>query len=417
MAAWVSGARHRSARAWRAFAGEVPGRYWALLAALFAAGYVYYHATHRGYTGDGLYYAAMAMMRAGHPYWDALHAVGGYFHDPNIFRLDYGFFDPQFNPLIKPRVMYPVLSVPFVWMFGVGGMWAVPVLAALYTLWGNTRLIARLYSPRIAFAVLIPFLTTIAWWEFGTGVYTEPLAIAFMTCLLRNLPLGRAVGPRQHCVVALMLVALSLTRQMTMVPMAMLVAPYLWSVLRARRARTAWLVPAAVGALVGGLALLLLMVWAPYDALDGFLRNTHSKTLGLAVRHLPSIAWRLLRGESASYLRADLPMVLLWVAAIASCVARWRGYVAALFIGAAGSSVVFAVLNGVPGSLRYFVPMYPVLLLMVAEGARWFFGTEHGGSVSGQPRSEASLRAASANTSSRLQKANRTWDAPSVGSS
>jgi hypothetical protein len=382
MAASVSGARRRSGRVWRAFAGEVPARYWALLAALFAGGYVYYHATHRGYTGDGLYYAAMAMMRAGHPYWDALHAVGGYFHDRAIFRLDYGFFDPQFNPLIKPRVLYPILSVPFVWIFGVGGMWAVPVFAALYTLWVATRLIARLYSPRVALVVVIPFLTTIAWWEFGTGVYTEPLAIAFMTCLLRNVPLGRTVGVRQHCVVALMLVALSLTRQMTVVPMAMLVAPFLWSVLRERRLRTPWLTPAAIGVLVGGLALFLLLVWAPYDALDAFLRNTHTKTLGLAVRHLPSIAWRLLRAESASYLRADLPMVLLWVAAIASCVARWRTPVAALFIGAAGSSVVFAVLNGVAGSLRYFFPMYPVLLLMVAEGVRWFFRTERDEAIS-----------------------------------
>ncbi len=390
-------ARAAAARLVRAAAGEVPARYWLLLGALFVLGYVYYHATHRGYTGDGLYYAAMALMRAGSRYWEALHAVGVYFHDPNVFRLDYGFFDPQFNPLIKPRVLYPILSAPFVRAFGVGGMWVVPALAAVYTLWGNATLLARLYGPRIAFAVLLPFLTTIAWWEFGTGVYTEPLAIALMTCLLRNLPLGRPARVRNHVMVALMLVALSLTRQMTTVPMAMLVAPFLWSVLRRedagaasepgggrgwlgacwRRARgSAWLVSAAIGVIVGGLALFLLLVWAPYDALAAFLRNTHTKTLGLAIRHLPQIAWRLLKAESASYLRADLPMTLLWVAAIGACVARFRTYVAALFVGAAGSGVVFAVLNGVAGSLRYFFPMYPVLLLMVAEGVRWFFARD-----------------------------------------
>ncbi len=352
----------------RRVGGPVPLRHWVTLAVVFTVSYVWWRWTTRMWTGDALYYTAMTYHYAGHSLQESIRLTGVYFHDPKIGRLHLGFDNPRVAPLIYPRVVYPAMSVPFVMLFGGAGMYVVPLLSAIFTAWGLTRLFARLFPAEVALAVAGLFLLSTAFRSYGAGLFTEAPTLAFVTALLLLLPIGgRRFGPAAAAGCALLLVAITFCRQSAPVLVSAVCAACLWTAIRQRSLRGNPWTPAVLVLLPVGLAATaVLQWWAPYDVLWWYAHINHEPSVRVALHHLPRHFWHNTVADSRRYFKTDAAMMILWVGALVSCLTAFRSERTALFLGALVPSAVVTTLNGVPSSFRYYVPMYPILLLAAA---------------------------------------------------
>jgi hypothetical protein len=359
---------NRPAALLRRAAGPVPAGYWLVLALLYAVTYVFWRYHGKPWSGDALYYTAMAFHYAGHSVDDAIRLTGAYFQDPDIQRLHRGFDSATLAPLIYPRVVYPALSVPFVLLIGGAGMWVVPLLSSLFLVWGLMRLLARLYTPGIATGVTALFMVTVAFKEFGTGLFTESPTMAFVAAILLLLPLGgRRFGRRAAVGCALLLVAIAFCRQSAPVVVSAVCCAWLWTVVRRRTFRgNEWNRPVAVLLPVGLAVTLFLQWWAPYDVLAWYTRVNDEPDTRTALLHMPQIFVHLTLTDSRTYFTTDGVMLVLWCAALLACAVRPLSVHTGLFAGALAPSMLLSVLNSTASSYRYYVPMYPILLLAAA---------------------------------------------------
>jgi hypothetical protein len=359
---------NRPAALLRRAAGPVPAGYWLVLALLYAVTYVFWRYHGKPWSGDALYYTAMAFHYAGHSVDDAIRLTGAYFQDPDIQRLHRGFDSATLAPLIYPRVVYPALSVPFVLLMGGAGMWVVPLLSSLFLVWGLMRLLARLYTPGIATGVTALFMVTVAFKEFGTGLFTESPTMAFVAAILLLLPLGgRRFGRRAAVGCALLLVAIAFCRQSAPVVVSAVCCAWLWTVVRRRTFRgNEWNRPVAVLLPVGLAVTLFLQWWAPYDVLAWYTRVNDEPDTRTALLHMPQIFVHLTLTDSRTYFTTDGVMLVLWCAALLACAVRPLSVRTGLFAGALAPSMLLSVLNSTASSYRYYVPMYPILLLAAA---------------------------------------------------
>ncbi|MBX6724050.1 MAG: glycosyltransferase family 39 protein, partial [Dactylosporangium sp.] len=143
--------------------------------------------------------------------------------------------------LVAPRVLYPLLSAPFVRMFGPWGMLVVPVVAYAVCLVLVMLLAARLVGPRwavlAAAGVLLPM--TVSRWS--TYAYTEALSMAlFMACVV-VLPLARRAGRRDLVLFGVFLALFAFTRQFHPVVVGAVALAWLGAAVRRRRVVNEWL--------------------------------------------------------------------------------------------------------------------------------------------------------------------------------
>ncbi|GAB4046367.1 hypothetical protein [Catellatospora paridis] len=348
-----------------AVAGGVPGRFWAVALVMYLLAYWFTHENLKMWFGDSLYYTSMTMMSAGHPYADAIDLTGAYFNDPDIWRLDRGYSNPAFYDLIKPRVVYVWLSTPFVWLMGPSGMYVVPAICGVITIVLLLRFFARFFSPTLATALVVLLMTTNQFWFYSTGIYTETLCVLFIAVLMYQLPFRGPVARANLVGITAVIVLLTFTRQMTVVPVAMVLGGWLWSAIRHRRIRTEWFAPALTALLTGLAAQVTMMVIAPFDALRQFVVNTgYSGNPRGAVLNLPNLAWETLVAEIWSY-RVNVSGLLLWAAALAAGFLLWRSEAAGVYFGGLLSSFAFDLLNGTMTAQRYLYPIVPACLFMV----------------------------------------------------
>jgi hypothetical protein len=348
--------------------GAIPGRYWLVLAVLYTLAYLYYHWTGKPWTGDSLYYTAMSFDFAGHDLAEAIRLTGRYFHDPEIDRLRNAFDNPALAPLIYPRVVYPALSVPFVLLLGGTGMYVVPLLGSLFVVWGLMRLLTRLFGTAIALGVTGLFIVTVAFLEFVTGLFTESPAMAFTVAIVLMLPLGgRRFGATAAVASAVLLVLITFCRQGGPVLIGAIGCAWLWTLVRRRSLRgNPWNLPLLVLAPVGIASSLVLQWWAPYDVLAWFVQVNGEPDMAGAVRHLPQIYWTLTVTDLRDYFGHDLAMFAIWCAGLISCLVLPLSVRTGLLLGALAPSALLAVLNSKPSSFRYYLPMYPFLVLAAA---------------------------------------------------
>ncbi|GAB1644513.1 hypothetical protein [Krasilnikovia sp. MM14-A1259] len=377
-------------------AGPVPARYWLLLAGLFLVLYTYWRYVGKPWTGDALYYTAMTFRYSGHGLEDAIRLTGEYFHDPNIQRLHRGFDNPVYAPLIYPRVVYPALSVPFVLLMGGSGMWVVPLLSALFVVWGLMRLLTRLFTAHVALAVTAFFMTTIPFLEFGTGLFTESPTLALVVGLMLLLPLGgRRFGAKEAVVAAILVVAITFCRQVTPVVVVPICAAWLWTALGQRQVRrNPWNLPLAVIGPVGIAVTMFVRWWAPYDIIEWFVHINGEPDVRTAFRHFPRIAWHLIVADTRDTFVSDRGMLLLWCVGLIACLVRPLSVHTGLLLGALGPSIFIATLNSQPTSMRYYLPMTPFLILAAAGLLHLLLTRPHGAARhAGYPGEAISLAA------------------------
>jgi hypothetical protein len=323
------------------------------------------------YPPDSRYYVTMALRDMGQSPADALNGqlkVTGWPAESWYFSSS----DPVWR-MVQPRMLYPLMSVPFVWMFGAPvGMAVVPALSMAVAVLAGARLVQRFYGPFAALAAAGIFAATgVSTWL--SMAITDPLAVALVAVILLRLPLGRRTSRRDLVWLALYAVLLCTTRQVAPMTAGLVCGGWLWTAMfvpedrprRLARLRNEWLAPAAI---VAGISLAgqEAFSWAyPYDVTQQFLYASDRPTLSGALLKLPSTAWSLTQSEVLNMLQNDRYLLFLMAVPLLYVLLRFKDVKTGLFLGGLAGTSVLVVANGVPSGMRYESVLAPVAVLLV----------------------------------------------------
>lgn len=351
----------------RARLRSVPWGAWALVLLVFGIVTYSVFSSAAAFLPDSRYYAAMSLRITG------LSAQESY-EQVKVFVDQFGWATPGPDALfgwglVAPRIMLPLLSAPFVAVFGIPGLQVVPVVAmgvgllVTLTVGGRTR--AGVAATLAAVLLLESSRRMIL---YGGAMLTESLAFALVAGLALCLPWDGRPRSRRSLVVALaLLTLLAFTRQATLIPAGAVVVAWLGSAVRERRIRTSW-TPYALWLSVAtvGLQVAQTVVFPGFNQLNQFLAATHAKSLLGALRNTPGLARHIISTDLHQMARTDIPLLVLLVLAIVAGVVRWRHTDAHLLIGAVLGTMLYNVTNGTPTMFRYGFPGLVFVVVAVA---------------------------------------------------
>lgn len=277
--------------------------------------------------------------------------------------------DPVWR-MVQPRMLYPLLSTPFVWAAGPRlGMIAVPALSSMVTVAACARLTQRLYGPTAALLAAGALAASITVTDI-TVALTDPLAMALVALMLLNLPIRRRIQGQNLVWLGVLSVALCLTRQTSTVVLGLVATGLLWALMPARRGardqRRDWLIATVVisTVTVGGQIINTLL--APYDISVEFLLASHQRTMSAALAHLPAMAWHITKAEAVMMVRTDVPLTMLALGAAIHMVTAVREIEAWLLFGGSLGTYALMLANGFPSFLRYECVLFPVAAVCAA---------------------------------------------------
>jgi hypothetical protein len=134
---------------------------------------------------------------------------------------------------LEARVLYPLLSVPFVKILGLPGMLVIPALSWLLTILVPVGLLVRrgqYLGPAIAGGLAIASVTLSRW---GVANIVDPLLMALVASTLLFLPIFRPPRRWDFLGLALLAVAGALTRQSFPIWIAIALGPWIaWLLMR-----------------------------------------------------------------------------------------------------------------------------------------------------------------------------------------
>lgn len=168
---------------------------------------------------DGALYSFRALLWSGQSESEAGRLVGEWYRSnsfnaqyqgPELYYRNNAFLWDQYSG----RILYPLLSVPFVKLFGVGGMLVVPAATMLFVLLVTSRIALNLKVPAIGYLaiILISLSTSIQRWMFAN--ITDGLLLLFVSIFAwlvqrrSNLNLTKS----DHVILAIAVIGSSLTR-------------------------------------------------------------------------------------------------------------------------------------------------------------------------------------------------------------
>lgn len=147
--------------------------------------------------------------------WYSSHAFKLQFFEPSTLYFD---TNPQWDRFL-PRILYPLLSVPFVAIFGISGMLAIPALSMLGLMLVILKIGNVLENRKVAllFAILLSFSPTVNRWMFAN---TADSLLTFLVALIVLVLLSDAHGKRWWLFMFSLLVVTSYTRVVLLVWLA-----------------------------------------------------------------------------------------------------------------------------------------------------------------------------------------------------
>ena len=254
-------------------------------------------------------------------------------------------------------MLYPVLSIPFVWLWGFsGGSLAIPVLGDILFLWAVASVLQRLYGPAIAVIVAGAFSTVGPLYGYAWAG-TDSLGMGLAAVIVALLPIDRRIGRSHLAWIGAFSVYLALTRQVGVLVPAMAGAGWLWELIRVRSWRNRWLSTFVVAAATTVVMQLFVMVFSASSATSaiGHGQTTTWGKIRTFVHYL-----KVVTQEACTYMwHQEHVLFGLLVAAGIALLVRFKSDAAPVFLASALSVYLLTASVGYSTSMRYEMVMFP----------------------------------------------------------
>jgi hypothetical protein len=304
---------------------------------------------------DSRYYLTMMAKDMGHSWLGSVkqdRSVSSWHVAPYFFADN----DPTWQ-MVRTRVLYPVLSVPFVWLWGLsGGSMAIPVLGDILFLWATAAVVQRLYGPAVAVIVVGGFSTVGPIFGFAWAG-TDTLGMGLAAVIVAMLPIDRKIG-RSHLVwLGSATLFIALTRQVGVLAPAMAGAGWLYELIRVRKWRNRWLSSLVVTAAVTVGEELFAILFTTSSP-SGTVSHGQTTTFGFIRQFIHYL--KLVTQEAVTYMwHQEHILFALLVAAGIGMVVRFKSDASAVFLGAAASTYLITASVGFSTLMRYEMIMFP----------------------------------------------------------
>jgi hypothetical protein len=360
--------KQRMWRRWRRPSGPYAWGALVVLAATVTAMIWTYAKTHQIFP-DSQWYLIYTYQYLGYDKAHGEQIVLDYIRDHGTFKpYDYLWASKPFTLSYRPRILLPLLSIPWVALFGPGGIVVVPAVAfvvAMFLIYRFATLHASVPSS-VAAGVLAVLSPLIAKW--CVGGLTDSLALMLHTAMLLLLPWRKPATKWTVAGLAAATFLVGTARVITPYTVATVAAVWCWAMWRDRGRWRSW-TAAAAGAAAGVIAGAIWSkeVSAPLSSRDHFFSMTggRARTLGEAMPWYREAVPTALSKE-ATIVLSSWPLVLLLVLSIVASVVAWRTVVpwlvASAWVGAAGIFLIAPFMT----MFRYELPMLPALVVAVA---------------------------------------------------
>jgi hypothetical protein len=305
---------------------------------------------------DSRYYLPMMWRDMGHSWGDSVQMERQVSPSWNVSPWYFAGNDPTWQ-MVRIRLLYPVLSIPFIWMWGLsGGSMAIPFLGAVLFVWATARVLQRLYGPAVAALVTVGFslvqnVTGFAW------AGTDTLAMGLAAVLVANLPIERRIGKANLLWLGVISVFIALSRQVGVLAPAMAGAGWLWALVRQRTWRNRWLGSLVVTAATTLVIQILTMMLANANT-AGVVGRGQTTYWGILRQFIHFL--KVVTQEACTYMwHNDRLLYALLIAAGVSVLAHFASDASAVFVGAAASTYLITAGVGFSSYMRYEMIMYP----------------------------------------------------------
>ncbi len=277
------------------------------------------------------------------------------------------FFTGDFAATVGPRVGLPLLSAPWVALFGPKAVVGLSIAAYTVAILCVVLLAARMFGTRLA--LLGGCLMMAAWLVSNWGVHanTEAVSLMFTTATLLPLPLRRTAGKWDLVLFVLLLEASLFTRQFAVTLVAGTVLAWLWCTVRDRRPVNAWAPFAALAVACAGITVyvqgrMTAGYASDFSAIATYQRNTGTSGLAEGLLAIPTTAWHIMVGDWRQ-VRTDVVLTAVLVIGLVSIVWRHRAELSALALGAFVGTLGLNLITNSDSIFRYHAPVFPIYLL------------------------------------------------------
>ncbi|MEZ0107285.1 hypothetical protein ABH920_001276 [Catenulispora sp. EB89] len=304
---------------------------------------------------DSRYYLTMMAKDMGHSWLGSVkqdRSVSSWHVAPYFFADN----DPTWQ-LVRSRVLYPVLSIPFVWLWGLsGGSMAIPVLGDILFLWATAAVVQRLYGPAVAVIVVGAFSTVGPIFGFAWAG-TDTLGMGLAAVIVALLPIDRTIGKAHLAWLGSATLFIALDRQVGVLAPAMAGAGWLWELIRTRQWRNRWLSSLVVTSVVTVGQELFVLAFTKSSP-SGTVSHGTTTTFGFLRLFVHNL--KLVTQEAVTYMwHQEHILFALLVAAGIGMVVRFKSDASAVFLGAAASTYVITASVGFSTLMRYEMIMFP----------------------------------------------------------
>ena len=322
---------------------------------------------------DSRYYLTMMARDLGSSWPHAIHAEQRISPSTHLAPWYFADNDPTWQ-MVRTRLLYPVLSLPFVHLWGLsGGSMAIPVLGTVLFLWATARVLQRLYGPAIAVIVGGAFSVAATTTEFAWAG-TDTLAMGLAAVIVANLPIERRIGKANLVWLGAATVFIALTRQVGVLAPAMAGAGWLWALVRERTWRNRWFGSLAVTAGVTLLIQALTMMLVKTDT-AGIISRGQTTYWGIFRQFVHYL--RIVTIEACTYMwQNDRILYAIFIAAGICVLAQFASDAAALFVGAAASAYLISAGLGFSAYMRYEMIIYPAAAIAAGRLVQMLIGDQ-----------------------------------------
>lgn len=304
------------------------------------------------YQPDGAHYTFRTLTFLGHENKSAAQQVAQWYelHGINHNIFNYKRLVPETNPvwnLSAPRVVYPILSMPFVYVFGIPGMLAVPALSLLVLCLVVMKLSFQIDRKFIGLIVVAALLcsTSISRWMVSN--ITDGLLVMFCSLFLLALKLESRIWSWH--LTSFIIISSSLTR--FCLPIWICIGVYLLKTAEIKKAISVF-----VFSIIGVVPVLL------YSPMDGVTAVSSDSNFLESLLAFPYNSLKVIFFEFGQLFVLDRVLFILLVAGFVYSFKSPNSEEVSLFCAVLLGCVAIGSINGVIGvNFRYYLPVLPFL--------------------------------------------------------